>query len=51
MVRSSMRATETAIITIDTEGLVTGWSEGAFQILGWTESEMVGQSLARIFPP
>jgi PAS domain S-box-containing protein len=44
-------ATETAIITIDTEGLVTGWSEGAFQILGWTESEMVGQSLARIFPP
>jgi PAS domain S-box-containing protein len=43
-------ASETAIITIDTEGLVTGWSEGALQILGWSESEMLGQSLARIIP-
>ncbi len=43
-------AVETAIITIDQRGLVTGWSEGAHQILGWTEAEMLGQSLGRIFP-
>ncbi|MGM9480246.1 ATP-binding protein [Roseateles sp. NT4] len=43
------RATQTAIITIDAEGLVTGWSEGARALLGWTEQEMLGQSLGRIF--
>ncbi|MBW8845438.1 MAG: response regulator [Burkholderiales bacterium] len=43
------RATQTAIITIDADGLVTGWSEGARAILGWTEQEMLGQSLGRIF--
>jgi PAS domain S-box-containing protein len=44
------RAIGTAIITIDAEGVVTGWSEGARQILGWTEDEMLGRSLGRIFP-
>ena len=43
-------ATETAIITLDPEGRVNGWSEGATRILGWSETEMLGQSLARIFP-
>lgn len=40
----------TAIITVDAQGLVTGWSEGAREILGWTETEMLGFSLGRIFP-
>src|SRR3569623_2963189 len=44
------RAIGTAIITIDAEGVVTGWSEGARQILGWTEAEMLGRSLGCIFP-
>ena len=44
------RAVETAIITLDSEGLVTGWSEGARRMLGWSEEEMLGQSLERIFP-
>jgi len=48
--RILFRAAETAIITIDSRGIVTGWSEGARQILGWTEEEMLGQSLGRIFP-
>lgn len=43
-------AVETAIITLDTTGHVTGWSEGARNLLGWTESEMLGQSLSIIFP-
>lgn len=41
---------ETAIITLDAQGLVTGWNAGAQEILGWTEAEMLGQSLGRIFP-
>ena len=44
------RAIGTAIITIDAAGIVTGWSEGARQILGWTEDEMLGRSLGCIFP-
>jgi PAS domain S-box-containing protein len=44
-------AVETGIVTMDRDGMVTGWSEGATRILGWTEAEMLGQSLARVFPP
>ncbi|KQV49574.1 histidine kinase [Pelomonas sp. Root1217] len=44
------RAVQTAIITVDSAGFVTGWSEGARAMLGWTEPEMLGQSLARVFP-
>jgi PAS domain S-box-containing protein len=44
------RAIGTAIITVDSQGAVTGWSEGARQILGWTEEEMLGRSLGCIFP-
>ncbi|MBV8897721.1 MAG: response regulator [Acidobacteriaceae bacterium] len=43
-------AVETAVITMDLDGLVTGWSDGAKQILGWAEEEMLGHSLAQIFP-
>ncbi len=43
-------AVETGIITMDVEGLVTGWSDGAQQILGWSEEEILDCSLARIFP-
>lgn len=42
-------ATETAIISTDENGVVTSWNSGAQKIFGWTESEMLGQSLARIF--
>jgi PAS domain S-box-containing protein len=42
-------ATDTAIISADLDGRVTSWSEGARRIFGWTEREMLGQSLDRIF--
>jgi PAS domain S-box-containing protein len=42
-------ATETAIISTDVQGNVTSWNSGAAKILGWSESEMLGQSLGRIF--
>jgi PAS domain S-box-containing protein len=42
-------ATDTAIISTDTEGRVTSWNTGAVNILGWSEAEMLGQTLARVF--
>jgi len=43
-------AVDTAIISTDTEGRVTTWSEGAHRILGWTEAEILGHPLDRLFP-
>ncbi|MBW8743009.1 MAG: PAS domain S-box protein [Sphingomonas sp.] len=43
-------AVDTAIISTDTEGRVTSWSKGAQRILGWTEADMLGQPLDRLFP-
>ncbi|WP_368516299.1 ATP-binding protein [Rhizobium sp.] len=42
-------ATDTAIITTNLAGLVTSWNEGAYRLLGWTEEEMLGQTLDRLF--
>jgi PAS domain S-box-containing protein len=42
-------AIDTAIISTDQNGLVKTWSAGAQQILGWSESEMRGQTLSRLF--
>src|SRR6201995_610993 len=41
--------TYTAIISIDRAGFVTSWSLGAQRLLGWTEQEMLGQKLDRLF--
>lgn len=43
-------ATDTAIISTDDHGNVTSWNSGATNILGWSEQEMLGRSLSRIFP-
>lgn len=43
-------ATDTAIISTDENGNVTSWNSGATNILGWSEQEMLGRSLSRIFP-
>jgi len=43
-------AVDTAIVSTDTEGRVTSWSKGAQRILGWTEADMLGQPLDRLFP-
>ncbi|WP_166761842.1 hybrid sensor histidine kinase/response regulator [Xanthomonas euroxanthea] len=40
-----------AIIATDLYGLVTSWNEGAQRILGWSEAEMLGQTLERTFTP
>src|SRR6185437_3588760 len=43
-------AIDTAIVTMNRDGLVTSWNEGARRLLGWNEQEMLGHSLDRIFP-
>ena len=40
-----------AIVTLDANGIVTSWNEGAERILGWTEDEIVGQSADVFFTP
>jgi len=42
-------ATDTAIISLDRSGKVTSWNEGAYRLLAWTEAEMLGQTLDRLF--
>lgn len=44
-------AIEYAIISMDLDGCVTTWNEGARRILGWEESEMIGQPADVIFTP
>ncbi len=44
-------ATDFAIIATDLDGRVTRWNEGAHRVLGWTEAEMLGETLARCFLP
>lgn len=43
-------AIDTAIISTDRHGRVTSWSKGAERILGWSEAEMLGKTLERLFP-
>ncbi len=42
-------ATDYAIISMDLDGLVTTWNEGAHRILGWSEAEIVGQPASVFF--
>ena len=44
-------ATDFAIIATDRNARVTTWNEGARRILGWTEEEMLGEQVDRIFTP
>ena len=40
-----------AVITMDTQGLITGWNLQAETILGWTAEEAIGQPLASLIVP
>jgi len=39
------------IISINENGIVTSWNKGATDIFGYTESEVMGQSLEKMVPP
>lgn len=42
-------ARDYAIFLMDTQGRITEWNPGAERILGWEESEVLGQNVAIIF--
>ncbi len=42
-------AIDYAIISMDLDGLVTSWNEGAHKILGWTAEEMIGRPATAFF--
>ncbi|HYF52642.1 MAG TPA: PAS domain S-box protein [Salinarimonas sp.] len=44
-------ATGYAILTIDAQGQITSWNEGARLMLGWDRSEVMGQHTRAIFTP
>ena len=44
-------AIDYAIVATDLQGHITTWNEGATQIMGWTEPEMLGEPIDRFFTP
>ena len=48
--RSVVQTASEAVITIDTNEQVVFWNAAAESIFGYTEQEMLGESLARIMP-
>jgi len=47
----SSQITNYAIYMLDTDGRVVSWNEGAQRIKGYREEEIVGQPIARFYPP
>lgn len=44
-------ASDFAIFTTDLDGRVIEWNSGAHKVLGWSEAEMLGQDVQRIWTP
>lgn len=44
-------ARDYAIVSLDTQGRIVFWNEGAERILGWTEAEAIGQLVHIFFTP
>ena len=44
-------ASDYGIVAMDMDGRVTLWNRGATKMLGWTEQEMLGESISLFFTP
>ena len=43
--------TDYAIFMLDPQGRVVSWNEGAERIKGWRREEILGEHVARFYPP
>jgi len=44
-------ATEYAIFTLDTQGVITSWNPGAERLKGYARDEIIGQHFSRFYTP
>lgn len=44
-------SSDDAIVSKNLNSIVTSWNQGAQRIFGYTSDEIVGESIARLFPP
>lgn len=49
--RSLTQTAKDAIISVDNQGRIISWNDGAEVIFGYTADEIIGESLLRITPP
>jgi|SRR5690348_8963000 diguanylate cyclase (GGDEF)-like protein/PAS domain S-box-containing protein len=45
-----LKSSEDAVLTVSPQGTIDTWSAGAERLYGYTEKEMIGQSLRRLLP-
>ncbi|TMN33055.1 PAS domain S-box protein [Pseudoalteromonas sp. S2755] len=48
--RAIVESSDDAIISKDLNGIVKSWNQGAEKIFGYTEEEMIGQPMIKVFP-
>ena len=46
-----VESTDDAIMSVDTDGIITDWNKGAERLYGYTETEAIGLPLANLVPP
>jgi PAS domain S-box-containing protein len=51
LLRAVVRTTTDAVVSIDEDGLITGWNPAATALFGWPAEEVVGRSLADVLVP
>jgi PAS domain S-box-containing protein len=50
LLRAILEASDDSIVATDLHSIVTSWNRGAESLYGYTDAEMIGQSILRIFP-
>jgi PAS domain S-box-containing protein len=46
-----VESSDDAMMSVDTDGIITDWNKGAERLYGYTETEAIGLPLANLVPP